>query len=437
MQNERHEPVWLWGPVALALLALFNVAQHDLLAAFGTHLGVSKYSFASLGLPLLAAIAGVWLTRHWQWLLLAGTAGVLIASVDSQAHFFSLRPGISWAIDAVGVAGAVLIVIGALAVTRDAALAATVVVVQFLATLFLGLDWLSSAIPPPPVVYALAGLGVLGAVLAVHAVRTGKAPRSERVSTRAAISGTLAAFLPLVLLGAGLLLQSYLVLPLARAGAGLAVLLCAAVLALVLGRGAFLRTTIAGFVVFAAAVPLNFGLYFSASAFEISAPAALVGLAAGIVAAWSGHAAAVGAGACAALAAIMGLVVDVTGQYADLTQRGLGELIIVLGVLAMTCAVAAVTPALAELRALPVALVPLLTGFVLAFRQLIQPWLAYDKIQTQFPEGHYVSLWVVLLVLAALAVGSLWRQAPRRAHQPRERHSASDGRSLPSVESSP
>ncbi|MFD4670681.1 hypothetical protein ACFWNN_13150 [Lentzea sp. NPDC058450] len=404
MQNVRHEPAWLWGPVALALLSLFTVAKYDLLAQYGAHFGVSKYSFATLGVPLLTVIAGVWLTRHWQWLLLAGTTGVLIASVESQAHFFSLRPGTSAIIDAVGAAGAVLIVLGALAVTRDAALAATVVVVPLLATLFLGLDWLNSRIVPPPVVFALAGLGVLGAVLAVHAVRTGRAPRSDRVSTRAAVAGTLAALLPLVLLGTGLLLLPYLVLPLARAGAGVAVLLCAVVLTLVLGRGAFLGTATAGVVLLAVSAPLNFGLYFSAGGVVVSAPAALVGLAAGIVAAWSGHEAAVGAGACAALAAIMGLVVDVTGQYVDLTQRGLGELIIVLGVLAMTCAVAAATPALADLRALPVALVPLLTGFLLGFRQLIQPWLAYEKSPTQFPEGYYVSVWVVLLVLAALAL---------------------------------
>ncbi|SMD11322.1 hypothetical protein [Lentzea albidocapillata] len=119
MQNSRREFAWLWGPVALVLLALFNVSDYALLSKRGAHFGVSKYSVATLGLPALAVIAGVCLTRHRQWLLVLGSAGVLVASVESQVHFFSLRPGTSGIIDWLGVAGAVLIVIGVLAVTRD------------------------------------------------------------------------------------------------------------------------------------------------------------------------------------------------------------------------------------------------------------------------------------------------------------------------------
>ncbi|SDM41770.1 hypothetical protein SAMN04488074_12155 [Lentzea albidocapillata subsp. violacea] len=430
MQNNRRELAWLWGPVALVLLALFNVSDHALLSTHGAHFGVSKYSVATLGLPAIAVIAGVWLTRHWQWLLVLGSAGVLVASVESQVHIFSLRPGTSGIIDALGVAGAVLIVIGVLAVTRDAAMAATVVGVQVLATLFRGMDWLDSTIPPTAVVFALAGLGVLGAVLAVHAVHTDKAPRSEPISRRAAISGTAAALLPLVLLGAGILLQQELVLPLARAAAGVALLLCTAGLTLALGRGAFLRTMTAGLVLLAVAAPLNFGLYFSASQFGTYAPAAVVGLGAGILAAQLGRSTVAGTAACAVLAAVMGLVAEVTGSYSDMTHSALGSLIVALGVLAVTSAVAAATPALVDLRALPVALGPLLIGFTLAFRQLVQPWLAYEKSTTQFPEQYYISVWVVLLVLAALALAV-------GLYQPRERHSGSEGRSLPSVESSP
>ncbi|MCX2953069.1 hypothetical protein [Lentzea sp. NEAU-D7] len=430
MQNNRRELAWIWGPVTLALLALFNVSDHALLSTHGAHFSVSKYSVAALALPALAVIVGVWLTRHWQWLLVLGSAGVLVASVESQAHLFSLRPGTSGIIDSLGTAGAVLIVIGALAVTRDAAMAATAVGVQVLAALFRGMDWLDGTIFPAPVVFALAALGVLGAALAVHAVRTGKAPRSEPVSRGAAIAGTAAALVPLVLLGAGILLRQALVLPLAQAAAGVALLLCTAGLTLALGRGAFLKTATAGFVLLAVAAPLNFGLYFSASQLGTYAPAALVGLGAGILAARFGRSAVAGAAACAALAAVMGLVVEVTGTHADMTHSALGSLIVALGVLAVTSAVAAATPALVDLRALPVALGPLLIGFELAFRQLIQPWLAYEKSTTQFPEQYYTSVWVVLLVLAvpALLLG---------LYQPRERHSGSVGRSLPSVESSP
>ncbi|MDX8047808.1 hypothetical protein SK571_00305 [Lentzea sp. BCCO 10_0798] len=427
MQNVRHEPVRLWGPVALALLALFNVSDHALLSTHGAHFGVSKYSVATLGIPALAVIVGVWLTRHWQWLLVAGTSGALVASVESQVHLFSLRPGTSGIIDSLGAAGAVLIVIGVLAVTRDAAMAVTLVGVQVLATLFRGMDWLDSTIFPAPVVFALAGLGVLGAVLAVHAVRTGKAPRSEPVSRRAAISGTAAALLPLVFLGAGILLRQVLVLPLARAGAGVALLLCTAGLTLALGRGAFLKTVTAGFVLLAVAAPLNFGLYFSVSQLGTYAPAAVVGLGAGILAAQFGRSTVAGAAACAALAAVMGLVVEVTGTHADMTHSALGSLIVALGVLAVTSAVAAATPALVDLRALPVALGPLLIGFALAFRQLIQPWLAYEKSTTQFPEQYYISVWVVLLVLAALALlGGLyqpWERQPPSGFRDRGRPS--------------
>ena len=44
---------WLWGPTALALLALFTVSDDALLSTHGAHFGVSKYSVATLGLPAL------------------------------------------------------------------------------------------------------------------------------------------------------------------------------------------------------------------------------------------------------------------------------------------------------------------------------------------------------------------------------------------------
>ncbi|MEU0883506.1 hypothetical protein ABZ345_33280 [Lentzea sp. NPDC005914] len=406
MQNTRRHAGWLWGPVALALIALFVVSDYDLLSTRSTYFGLSKYSFASLGLPALAVVAGVWLTRHWQWLLTVGAVAVLAPVIEAQAHFVIYRPGATGIITSIGVAGTVLIVIGALAAAQDAALAALVVGAQVLATLFRGLDWLDNqAFHPAGLDLALALLAVVGGVLAVYGVRTGRTPQSEPMSRRAAVVGTAAAFLPIVLIAVGNLIT---LPPLPAAViAGTVLVLCTAGLTLVLGRGALLKTAMAGFVLFAVSAPANIGIYFAGSQLTTYGSAAVIGLGIGILGAHLGRSAVVAAVACTVLAVVMWTSVEVTGRYDDTVQGGLGSLIIALAVAAVTSSAATAANAVTKLHALPVAIGPLLLAFALGFRAVVQLFLAYDKVPHELPEGDYISLWATLLGVAAVALTAI------------------------------
>jgi hypothetical protein len=397
---------WLWGPVALALLALFVVSDYDLLSTNSTYSALGKYDVASFGLPALAVIVGVWLTRHWQWLLVAGTAGVLVTAIEAQAQFAIHRPGASGIIESIGVAGTVLIVIGSLAAAQDAALAALVVGAQMLATLFRGLDWLDNmAFHPAGLDLTLAVLALAGGVLAVYGVRTGKTARSEPMSLRAAVVGTAAAFLPIVLEVAGNLIT----LPrlLATVVAGAVLVLCTAGLTLALGRGALVPTAAAGFVLFAVSAPANLGMYFAGSQLTTYGSAAVIGLGFGILAAHLGRSAVVAAVACTVLAVVMWTSVEVTGHYDDMVQGGLGSLIIALAVAVVTSSAATAANAVTGLRALPIAIGPLLLAFALGFRAMVQLFLAYDKVPHELPEGDYISLWTTLVGIAALALTTI------------------------------
>ncbi|MFI6102453.1 hypothetical protein ACIA8G_43470 [Lentzea sp. NPDC051213] len=405
MQNTRRELGRLWGPPALALIALFNTPLGGpLLSTHSAGFGLSKYAVTSLGLPALAVIAGVWNAKRWQWLLVVGTLAKLVAVIESHVYFFSGRPGLTFLISGVGDAGFVLIVIGVLAAVRDAAMAAAVVGVQLVAALFLGLDWLSSPYRPMAVDLLLAVIGVVGGALAVYGTRTGEIPRAEPIGRRAVIVGTLAALVPTVLTVTGYLIKLELPALVAAAGAGVTVLLFVTVLAIALGKGALLRTATAGLVLLAVAAPLTLALYFSASSPQVYGPAAVIGLAAGMLAGHAGRSMLLAAGACAVLAVVTLTSTELTGSYADLKQGGLASLMIVLGVLAATSAAATAAPALIELRALPVALGPLLIGFLLGFRELIQPFLSYSRIPSQLPEADYTSLWAAILGIAAVAM---------------------------------
>lgn len=405
MQNTRRELGWLWGPPALALIALFNTpVGGPLLSTHSAVSGLGKYSVASLGLPALAVIVGVWNAKRWQWMLVAGTLAKLVAVINSHVHVFSGRPGITFLISDGGDAGAALIVIGVLAAVRNAAMAAAVVGVQLVAVLFLGLDWLSSSHRPMAVDLLLAVVGVVGGALAVYGTRTGEIPRSEPNSRRAAIVGTLAAGVPAVLTVTGYLINLELPALVAAAGAGVMVLLFVTALAIALGKGALLGTATAGLVLLAVAAPLTLALYFSASSLPVYGSAAVIGLAAGILAGHVGRSTVLAAGACAVLAFIMLTSVGLTGSYDDLTQGGLASLMIGLGVVAATSTAATAAPALIELRALPVALGPLLIGFLLGFRELVQPFLSYSRIPNRLPEADYTSLWAAILGIAAMAL---------------------------------
>jgi hypothetical protein len=406
-QNTRRHPGWLWGPVALALIALFIVSDHDLLSTHSTYSGIGKYDIATFGLPALAVVAGVRLTRHWPWLLAVGTVAVLVRVIEMHARFVIHRPGVSGIIAAIGVAGTVLIVIGALAAAQDAAMAAMAALVvgaQVLATLFRGLHWLDNhAMHPTALDLTLAVLAVVGGVLAVYGARTGRTPQSEPMSRRGVTVGTLAAFLPIVLE----VVSNLIPLPrlLATVAAGAVLLLCTAGLTLALGRAALLKTATAGFVLLAVAAPANIGIYFSSGQPTTYGSAAVIGLAFGVLAAYANRSTVVAAVACAVLAVVMWTSVEVTGTYANMVQGGLGSLIVGLAVTAVVSSAA--TAAGVTLRALPVAIGPLLLAFALGFRAEVQLFLAYDKVPHELPESEYISLWAALAGIAALALTAI------------------------------
>lgn len=405
MEKTRPEPGWLWGPPALALIALL-VGNHNAVSLFSTGsagFGLSKYTVGFLGLPALAVIVGVWSARRWPWLLVAGTLAKLVAVLESHVFFFSERPGTMFLIWALGSAGSVLIVIGALAAARNAVMAAMVVGTQVLAAVFLGLPWLSSPFRPASFDLLLAVAAVVGGILAVWGTRTGEITPVAPIGRRAAIVGTAAALVPIVLTVTGYLIKLELPNLVASAGAGLAVLLFVTALAAFLGKGALLRTATAGLVLFAVSAPMTLGLYFGASQLTTYGTAAVIGLAGGLVAAYFGCSTVVAAASCAGLAVLM-TTVEVTGTYFDVTQRGLAALIIALGVAAVTSAAATAAPMLSDLRALPVGLGVLLIGFKLGFRELAQPFLSYSRIPNQLPEQDYTSLWAWVLGIAAAAL---------------------------------
>ncbi|MEU7480648.1 hypothetical protein AB0A63_32050 [Lentzea sp. NPDC042327] len=399
MQNTRRELGWLWGPVALALLALFTVSDADLVSTRGETFELSKYAVATLGMPLVAAVAGVWFSRRWPWLLVAGTLGVLVATTESHVHLTSSRPGIASIVGSLGTAGAVLVVLGALSAARDAALAALVVVVQLLGTVFLGLSWLSSPLRPAALEITLAGLAVAGAVLAVFAARTGKVP-VESLDRRTKVVGTFAALLPVVVAVLGHLVGQ----PSAPVVAGVLLLAGATAIAIALGRGALLRIATAGLVLFAVAAPITLAIYMSAGSVANYAPAALVGVGVGLLAAQLRQPTVVAALACAVLAVLMVTVVELTGEYADVTQGGLGALVIGLAMAAVTSSAATAAPTLLHLRVLPVAFGLVLVGFADGLRQVVQPVLDYGRVWGQLPEAEYLPVWGLVLSVAAAAL---------------------------------
>ena len=414
MLTTRPEPGWLWGPPALALLALLADTHNgvSLLSTHTTGFGLSKYAVGSLGLPALAVIVAVWSTRRWPWLLVAGTLAKLVAATESHLHFFSTRPGTMFLIWSLGVAGSVLIIIGALAAARNAVMAAMVVGTQLIAAVFLGLTWLSSPLRPMAFDLLLVVAGVVGGGLAVWGTRTGEIPPVEPIGRRAAIVGTVAALVPTVLAVTGYLIRQELHPLIAAAGAGATVLLLVAVLAALLGKGALLGTSTAGLVLFAVAAPMTLGFYFGAGQLTTYGSAAIIGLAAGLVAAHFGQSTLVAAAACTGLVVLMLTAVEVTGAYADITRGGLAALLIALGVAAATSATAVAAPVLANLRALPVGLGLLLIAVQQGTRELVQPFLSYDEISVQLPEARYTSLWAAILgiaVVALLAVAAIDR----------------------------
>jgi hypothetical protein len=321
-----------------------------------------------------------------------------------HARFVIHRPGVSGIIAAIGVAGTVLIVIGALAAAQDAAMAALVVGAQVLATLFRGLHWLDNhAMHPAALDLTLAVLAVVGGVLAVYGARTGRTPQSEPMSRRGVTVGTLAAFLPIVLE----VVSNLIPLPrlLATVAAGAVLLLCTAGLTLALGRAALLKTATAGFVLLAVAAPANIGIYFSSGQPTTYGSAAVLGLGFGVLAAYAHRSTVVAAVACAVLAVVMWTSVEVTGTYANMVQGGLGSLIVALAVTAVVSS--AGMAAGVTLRALPVAIGPLLLAFALGFRAEVQLFLAYDKVPHELPESEYISLWAALVGIAALALTAI------------------------------
>ncbi|WP_447002742.1 hypothetical protein ACRAKI_23870 [Saccharothrix isguenensis] len=421
----RRQLGWVWGVTALAVVALFNIGSHGpyLTGTYRTSITLSRYSVPELGLTLVATIVGLWVVRrwswHWPWLLVAGALGKVPEVVRSENHFLSDRPSVYYVVSAAGAAGTALIVLGVLCAAsalasagwegHGAALSGVAVGTMLFGTVLLGLHWLDRPDRPALMNYSFAALGLLGGVLAVYAVRTGRIARPEHplLTVRTAIVGTVAALLPAVLNVTGFLLYGALpVVGLPNSGAGVLTLLCACGLAVLSGSGMVLRAATAGLVLYAVAAPLILGHYFTAGQMTTAWPWAFAGLVVGVAVGRSRHRAVLAALACAGLGFVMATMGKVTGTYMEMvTNEPLimpAEPLIALVVAAATATATAVAPFASHHRALPVVLGPLLIGFVSSIRGLVQVFILDDSTTTALPEAAQTRTWAVLLGIATV-----------------------------------
>ncbi|WP_033443297.1 hypothetical protein [Saccharothrix sp. NRRL B-16314] len=450
----RRQLGWTWGVTALAVVALFNIGAHspDLKVTHGTAIHLEKYSVPLLGLTLVATSVGLWTIRrwpwHWPWLLVAGALCKVPEVVRSEVFFLSGRPGAHYLIWAAGAAGTALIVLGVLcaaaastsAPTSDgsaghaAALSGMAVGTMLFGTVLVGLGWLDQPDRPAVMNYGFAGIGLLGGALAVLAVRTGRIARPEAplLTVRTAIVGTAAALLPVVLTVAGYLLNLALpVVGVPTSGAGVLTLLCACGLALALGSGMVLRAAAAGLVLYAVAAPVTLAIYFTAGQMTVVWPWAFAGLVGGVALGRSRHRAALAALGCAGLGLVMATMGRLTGTYAEMATDGPlimpAEPLIALVVATATVAVTTAVPLASHHRALPVVLGPLLIGFVLSIRDLMQVFILHGSSGTALPEGRHTEKWAVLLGIATVLLVVIAVLDARRAAVARSGDQAGEG----------
>lgn len=416
---------WTHGVPALAAVALFNVSAGGphLLSTHGSGAWFDRYAAVALVVPPAAVVAGVWNGGRWPWLLVAGAVLKLPEAVWSHTFFLGDRPGVTRLVWAAGTAGTALIVLGVLAAVmsarQGAALAGWVVGVLLVGSTLLGLEWLDTPERSAVVDYGLAGAGVLAGALAVFGARTGRLPRDHvPISRRAAVVGTGAAVLPLLLAVTGYALHEVTAEVPAVSGAGLVALLCAAGLAVSIGS--VLRALAAGLVLFAVAAPLTLGVYFSSGQIGAVWLPAFAGLLLGVVVGRTRFGGLLAVAATAFVGVTMATAGPVTGSYVEMAT---GEPLIVPAAVLIGAAVAAATstaatvaPFLLRHQALPVVLGPLLMGVVLACRALLQVVLQYDGAGTALPEASRTSVWATLLGIAAVllaVIAFLDRRQPR------------------------
>lgn len=443
MENSaaRRQLGWTWGVTASAVVALFDIGVHspDLKATHGTAIHLEKYSVPLLGLTLVATAVGLWTIRrwpwHWPWLLVAGALCKVPEVVRSDVFFLSDRPGVHYLVWAAGAAGTALIVLGVLcaaaastsaatsastsavtsaassggSVGHAAALSGMAVGAMLFGTVLVGLGRLDQPDRPAVLNYGFAGIGLLGGALAVLAVRTGRIARPgvPLLTVRTAVVGTAAASLPVVLTVAGYLLDLALpVVGVPTSGAGALTLLCACGLAWSLGSGMVLRAAAAGLVLYAVAAPVTLAIYFTAGQMTVVWPWAFAGLVVGVALSRSRHRAVLAASACGGLGLVMAAMGRLTGTYAEMATGGPlivpAEPLIALVVATATVAVTTAVPLASHHRALPVVLGPLLIGFVLSIRDVMQVFLLHGSSGTALPEGRHTEKWAVLLGVATV-----------------------------------
>jgi hypothetical protein len=445
----RRQLGWVWGVTALAVVALFNIGVRgsDLTAAYRAPITLERYSVPQLGLPLVATIIGLWIVQrwswHWPWLLVAGALCKVPEVVRSDSYFLTGRPGVHYLVSAAGAAGTALIVLGVLCAAsalasagsegHGAALSGMAVGTMLFGTVLLGLHWLDRPERPALMDYSFAALGLLGGVLAVYAVRTGRIARPERplLTVRTAIVGTAAALLPAVLNVTGFLLYGELpVVGVPSSGAGVLTLLCACGLAVLLGAGMLLRAATVGLVLYAVTTPLILGLYFTAGQMTTVWPWAFAGLVVGVAAGRSRHRAVLAVLACAGLTFVMATMGKVTGTYREMvTNEPLimsAEPLIALVVAAATATATAVAPFASHRRALPVVLGPLLIGFAFSIRGLMQVFILNDSTTTALPEAAQTRTWAVLLGVATVMLVVIAVLDARRPLVPRSGDTAGE-----------
>ncbi|MFG2005109.1 hypothetical protein ACGFNU_38790 [Spirillospora sp. NPDC048911] len=378
------------------------------------------------GLPVAAVVAGLVLIRWWPWLLLAGAALTLPATMVPYLDALQSRPTVGH----LGSAGVALVLVAVLAAAQElldggrvragVALAGSAAGAGLVGAALVGAGWLSmpwrtDALHLGLTVVALAGAGVAVARL------QGTVRRWPGVRvTVAGVLATLVAFLPaavtldrvtrlLEVSQESLARRPYVMVGML----GLATLIVAGIAAMLAGVWAGTAVLAVAAVQAGTAAPVLLGLSGTAQHRAFAVVAALVGLAAGVAAATTRWRAVLAISGGVACGLVLLLLVAATGGVPEklITQARWipAGLLLALLVATVTCTVAAVAPATTRGGGTPAVLGPIAGALAIGGREAI----TLTQLNDGQPEPsylnsvHHLGSSAALLFIAALLVAFL------------------------------